>query len=90
MNIEFIAYHCDIPSEAAKRGIGEEEAGRLVRYEKFYETAEKKNGAKTAVAHNMNDKAETLIMNLCRGAGTVSYTQQNGFPFGGGKKNTGS
>ena len=69
MNIEFIAYHCDIPSEAAKRGIGEEEAGRLVRYEKFYETAGKKNGAKTAVAHNMNDKAETLIMNLCRGAG---------------------
>lgn len=69
LNIEFIAYHCDIPSEAAKRGIGEEEAGRLVRYEKFYETAGKKNGAKTAVAHNMNDKAETLIMNLCRGAG---------------------
>lgn len=69
LNIEFIAYHCDIPSEAAKRGIGEEEAGRLVRYEKFYETAEKKNGAKTAIAHNMNDKAETLIMNLCRGAG---------------------
>lgn len=69
LNIEFIAYHCDIPLEAAKRGIGEEEAGRLVRYEKFYETAEKKNGAKTAVAHNMNDKAETLIMNLCRGAG---------------------
>ena len=69
LNIEFIAYHCDIPSEAAKRGIGEEEAGRLVRYEKFYEMAEKKNGAKTAVAHNMNDKAETLIMNLCRGAG---------------------
>lgn len=69
LNIEFIAYHCDIPSEAAKRGIGEEEAGRLVRYEKFYETAEKKNGAKIAVAHNMNDKAETLIMNLCRGAG---------------------
>lgn len=69
LNIEFIAYHCDIPSEAAKRGIGEEEAGRLVRYEKFYETAGKKNGAKTAVAHNMDDKAETLIMNLCRGAG---------------------
>lgn len=69
LNIEFIAYHCDIPSEAVKRGIGEEEAGRLVRYEKFYETAGKKNGAKTAVAHNMNDKAETLIMNLCRGAG---------------------
>lgn len=69
LNIEFIAYHCDIPSEAAKRGIGQEEAGRLVRYEKFYETAGKKNGAKTAVAHNMNDKAETLIMNLCRGAG---------------------
>lgn len=69
LNVEFIAYHCDIPSEAAKRGIGEEEAGRLVRYEKFYETAGKKNGAKTAVAHNMNDKAETLIMNLCRGAG---------------------
>ena len=78
LNIEFIAYHCDIPSEAAKRGIGEEEAGRLVRYEKFYETAEKKNGAKTAVAHNMNDKAETLIMNLCRGAGLAGIKPVSG------------
>jgi len=69
LSIDFLVYHCDIPAEAKKRGMGEEETGRLVRYEKFRETAEKLGGAKIAVAHNTNDMAETLLMHLCRGAG---------------------
>ena len=69
LGIDFLVYHCDIPAEAKKRGMGEEETGRLVRYEKFRETAEKLGGAKIAVAHNTNDMAETLLMHLCRGAG---------------------
>lgn len=58
-----------MPAEAKKRGIGEEEAGRLVRYEKFRETAKSIGADKIAVAHNLNDTAETLMMNLCRGSG---------------------
>lgn len=69
LGIDFLVYHCDIPAEAKKRGMGEEETGRLVRYEKFRETAEKLGSAKIAVAHNTNDMAETLLMHLCRGAG---------------------
>lgn len=69
LGVDFVSYHCDVPSEAKKRGVGEEEAGRLVRYEKFRETALKTGADKIAVAHNMNDTAETLMMNLCRGAG---------------------
>lgn len=69
LGVSFMAFHCDIPLESVKRGVGEEEAGRLVRYEKFRETAVKLGQAKIAVAHNMNDRAETFIINLCRGSG---------------------
>lgn len=69
LGVDFTAYHCDVPAEAKKRGIGEEEAGRLVRYEKFRETAKNIGADKIAVAHNLNDTAETLMMNLCRGSG---------------------
>ena len=63
------AYHCDIPAEAVKRGLGEEETGRLVRYEKFKEAVMETGADKIAVAHNLNDCTETFLMNLCRGAG---------------------
>ncbi len=69
LGVAFIAYHCDVPAEARKRGLGEEETGRLIRYEKFRETAERVGANKIAVAHNLNDRAETFLMNLCRGSG---------------------
>lgn len=69
LGIKFIAYHCDVPKEAKIRSMGEEEAGRFIRYEKFRETADNIGGAKIAVAHNENDMAETLLMHLCRGTG---------------------
>lgn len=69
LQIGFKAYHCDIPAEAVKRGLGEEETGRLVRYEKFREAVMETGADKIAVAHNLNDCTETFLMNLCRGAG---------------------
>lgn len=35
LGIDFLVYHCDIPAEAKKRGMGEEETGRLVRYPQY-------------------------------------------------------
>ena len=54
---------------AEKEKIGTEEAGRNVRYEFFEEVKEKTNSNKIATAHNSNDNAETVIMNLIRGCG---------------------
>lgn len=69
LDIGFKAFYCDIPAEAVKRGLGEEETGRLVRYEKFREAVMQTGADKIAVAHNLNDCTETFLMNLCRGAG---------------------
>ena len=49
--------------------IGTEEAGRNARYEFFDEILEKENANKIAIAHNKNDKIETIIMNMLRGSG---------------------
>lgn len=46
-----------------------EEAGRKERYDFFYEIMEKECCNKIATAHNSNDNAETVIMNIIRGTG---------------------
>ncbi len=46
-----------------------EEAGRKIRYDFFYEIMQKENCTKLATAHNSNDNAETVLMNLIRGSG---------------------
>lgn len=43
--------------------------GRNVRYEFFDEVLQKENANKIATAHNSNDRAETVIMNILRGTG---------------------
>ena len=48
---------------------GTEEAGRNLRYDFFNEIFAKENGNKIAIAHNKNDKVETMIMNMLRGSG---------------------
>lgn len=60
-------FRYDAAAEAEKRGMGEEETGRLLRYAAFRKTAGEHG--RIAVAHHMNDQAETLLMRLCRGTG---------------------
>ena len=55
---------------AKEQKIGTEEAGRKLRYSFFEEVASKVNANKIATAHNANDNAETVLMNLMRGTGT--------------------
>ena len=59
----------DVINYANNNKIGLEEAGRKVRYEFFDEIMLKENANKLAIAHNKNDKAETIIMNVLRGSG---------------------
>ncbi len=68
-NIEFEAYHKDIPVYAAEKKLTIEEAGRIFRYECFEKSMKKYSCNKIAVAHNKNDLAETVIFNMLRGTG---------------------
>ena len=68
-NIEFFSKKIDVPNISKSQKIGTEEAGRNERYKFFYELLEKTNSNKIAIAHNKNDRAETIIMNLLRGSG---------------------
>lgn len=68
-NIECYAKRIDVQKYANNNKVGTEEAGRILRYEFFDEILENTNSQKIAIAHNKNDKAETIIMNLLRGAG---------------------
>lgn len=52
-----------------EKGISSEEAGRELRYGFFREILGFHGGGKIAVAHNMNDQAETLLMRFMRGTG---------------------
>jgi tRNA(Ile)-lysidine synthase len=69
LGIELFTFRRDIPSIADKCGLTLEEAGRKVRYELFDKVLKDTASQKIAVAHNMNDNAETLLMRLCRGTG---------------------
>lgn len=53
-----------------------EELGRKVRYDFFKEIQEQEHCTKIATAHNANDNAETVLMNLIRGTG-LSRSERN-------------
>ena len=65
--IDFYSKSIDIKQMANNNKIGTEEAGRKARYEFFNEIMKKTNSNKVAIAHNKNDKIETIIMHAIRG-----------------------
>lgn len=67
--IPFFCKKEDVKALAAELKIGTEDAGRKVRYEAFAEVLAKVGADKIAVAHNCNDRAETMLFNLARGTG---------------------
>lgn len=69
-NIECFIKKEKVEEIAKKEKIGTEEAGRKVRYSFFDEVLKQVNANKIATAHNANDNAETVLMNIIRGSGT--------------------
>ena len=60
----------DVASFAAEQKIGTEDAARILRYRFLEEAADSLSCSRIATAHSLNDNAETVLMNLCRGSGT--------------------
>lgn len=69
IGVEFYSRSIDVQKIANNNKIGTEEAGRNARYDFFDEILDKTNSNKIAIAHNKNDKVETMIMNILRGSG---------------------
>ena len=65
-DIECLVYSVDIPALSEEMGIGEEECGRIKRYECFSMAG----CDAVATAHSLSDSIETMIFNLVRGTGT--------------------
>lgn len=59
----------DVPAYIEETGLSPEEAGREIRYRLFDQVSEKVGGNKIAVAHNLNDHIETILMRFMRGSG---------------------
>ena len=68
-SIPFYAKRIDVKKQAENTKQGTEETGRKVRYDFFGEIFQKEKATKIAIAHNKNDKIETMIMNIFRGSG---------------------
>ena len=57
----------DVPAYCAQTGLGTEEAARVLRYDVFARFAKEKGG-KIALAHHMEDNAETILFQMVRGS----------------------
>ncbi len=64
----------DTTSYAQENGISVEMAARRLRYHWFGELCRENGYDAVAVAHNANDNAETLLLNLLRGTGLKGLT----------------
>ncbi|MCD8254720.1 MAG: tRNA lysidine(34) synthetase TilS [Oscillospiraceae bacterium] len=69
LNVPFYCGEGDVAAYARASGLGTEEAARELRYEFLEATAESIGAERIATAHNAGDNAETVLLNLSRGAG---------------------
>lgn len=66
--IPFHLICADVETQAKQEKMSTEEMGRKIRYEAFRQILGERKG-KIAVAHNSNDRAETMLFHLFRGTG---------------------
>ena len=67
--IPYIASHVATPEFAKRNRMSTEQAARFLRYKEFEKMAQAENLQVIALAHHMDDRAETILFNILRGAG---------------------
>lgn len=67
--VPLCVFHEDVKVYARERGMTEEEAGRVLRRERFVQVKQETNASKIVLAHHKNDNVETMLWNLSRGSG---------------------
>lgn len=73
LEVPFYLSRVDMDGYAKEHGLSSEEAGRRLRYDAFTGVLHRektgKEKGKIAIAHNANDRAETMLFHLFRGSG---------------------
>ena len=70
LQVPFVLKEVDVPALAGRSAhTGIEESARTARYEALLEEAERSNRVRIAVAHTLDDNAETVLFQLFRGTG---------------------
>ena len=69
LSLKTYVSHKSMDDYAKEKKISSENAGRILRYEFFNSLKKNYKNAKIAVAHNMDDQAETVLMRIIRGSG---------------------
>lgn len=69
LGLPFDTETADVRALAVERRTSIEDAGRIARYAFLRRVMAGRDATRIAVAHNLNDQAETVLMRLCRGAG---------------------
>lgn len=69
MHVPLNIVRVDVAAYASEHRLSVEEAGRAVRRQAFEQTMDMFHGNKIALAHHMNDNAETVLFHLARGTG---------------------
>ncbi len=68
-DIRFFSARADVNAAVSQTKEGVEQAARRLRYDFFELTAAQTGATRIATAHTADDNLETVLMNLCRGAG---------------------
>lgn len=83
---QFVRYHClmngipvhtikfDTTEYAKENGLSIQVAARELRYAYFEEICKEHKYTRIAIAHNLNDSVETVLLNLTRGTGLKGLT----------------
>ena len=69
LGVELFCGRGDVAGYAAAQHLGVEEAARALRYAFLEQTADAQGFDRIATAHHAEDNAETVLLNLTRGAG---------------------
>lgn len=68
LGVKLIIKRYDVPEYARLNKLSDEEAGRRLRYQAFREVLVERGYDKIAVAHHIEDSAETILFNMIRGS----------------------
>jgi tRNA(Ile)-lysidine synthase len=82
LSITYLSSKKNVKSFSKKNKVSLEEAGRVVRYKALERTAKRDGYSKIATAHNSNDNAETVLLNLIKGTGLRGFS---GIPISRGR-----
>lgn len=67
--VDCIVEQCDVAALADRLGEGAEQAARQARYDVFRRVGEQVNATHLALAHHLDDQAETVLFRILRGTG---------------------